>query len=207
MKKLTFALFLLIISGSIIPTNVFAQESKEIKTLFENGNPISKDDLGLFISPMFGFTQMDGGNTTLLNLRGGATFKNKIGVGAYYETSLNQINPQSETVQNVYMDFWSVGGFAEYSWNSSRLVHLTFPLFVGFGEVQMDNEIGNADLGESNFFKIEPSALIEVNIHRHIRFNAGVGYRFIGHMTYRNFNQSDISGLTGYAGFKFGIFR
>lgn len=68
-----------------------------------------------------------------------------------------------------------------------------------------NNEIGNAGLGEANFFQIEPSALAQLNLHRNIQFNVGLGYRFIGQMNYRNFNQSDISGLTGYAGLKFGI--
>lgn len=71
----------------------------------------------------------------------------------------------------------------------------------------MDNENGDAGLGEANFFQIEPSALLEVNLHKYVRFNIGAGYRFVGQMSYRNLNQSDISGLTGYVGLKFGLFR
>ena len=69
----------------------------------------------------------------------------------------------------------------------------------------MDNE--NVGLNESRFFQIEPSALLEVNLHKYVRFNIGVGYRVIENMNYRNFNQSDISGFTGYIGFKFGLFK
>lgn len=85
------------------------------------------------------------------------------------------------------------------------LFHVTLPLYIGFGEVQMDNENGEIDLSESNFFQIEPAALLEVNLHKYVRFNMGAGYRFVGEMDYRNFNQSDISGLTGYVGLKFGL--
>ncbi|MFT5595532.1 MAG: hypothetical protein ACI8QH_000313 [Flammeovirgaceae bacterium] len=71
----------------------------------------------------------------------------------------------------------------------------------------MDNENGETDLSESTFFQIEPAALIEVNLHKYARFNMGAGYRFVGEMNYRNFNQSDILGLTGYVGLKFGLFK
>jgi hypothetical protein len=78
---------------------------------------------------------------------------------------------------------------------------------MGYGEVQMDNEIGDVGLGEANFFQIEPSALLEINLHKNIRFNLGAGYRIVGQMNYRNFDQSDLSGFTGYAGLKFGLLR
>jgi len=44
-------------------------------------------------------------------------------------------------------------------------------------------------------------------LHKHIRFNAGAGYRIIGNMEYRNLNQSNLSGITGYVGLKFGLFK
>lgn len=70
----------------------------------------------------------------------------------------------------------------------------------------MDNNNGNAGLGEQSFFILEPSSLVEVNLHKHVRLNLGAGYRIIGEMNYRNMNQSDISGFSGIVGFKFGLF-
>ena len=150
---------------------------------------------------------MDGSGASLFNLRGGLSLKDKFSFGAYLSTSLNEIRPQSETLPNIYMDYWTVGGFAEYTLFSKKLVHLSFPLYVGYGEVQMDNEIGDVGLGESNFLKVEPSALLEINLHKYVRFHVGAGYRFVGSMNYRNLNQADLSGLTGYVGLKFGLFR
>lgn len=187
--------------------NSFAQDNQEAKTLFGSGNSINIKDLGFFVAPSYGLTQMDGSTTSLFNLRGGINLKDKVSFGAYFNTSLNQIRPQSETTPNVYMDYWTVGGFAEYTLFSKKVAHLTFPLYVGYGEVEMDNENGDAGLGEANFFQIEPSALLEINLHKYVRFNIGAGYRFAGQMNYRNFNQSDISGLTGYVGLKFGLFK
>ncbi|WP_209330434.1 hypothetical protein [Lunatimonas salinarum] len=205
MKKhlAAFALFLLTVTTTFM---VAAQSTTEPQTLFQKKDPINTEDLRVLIAPSIGFTQLDGANAALFNLRTGVTIKDQISLGAYFSTSLNDIRPQSETAPNVYMDYWTVGGFAEYTWNASKLVHLTFPLYLGYGEVQMDNEIGDAGLGEANFFQVEPSALVEVNLHRAVSFNAGAGYRIVGNMDYRNFDQSDISGLTGYIGLKFRLF-
>ncbi len=190
----------------VFQVNMFAQNNQKAKTLFGSGKSINKKDIGFFVAPSYGVTQMDGATTSLFNLRGGINLKDKFSFGAYFNTSLNEIRPQSETNQNVYMDYKTIGGFAEYTLFSKKVAHLTLPLYIGYGEVQMDNENGDAGLGEAKFFQIEPSSLLEVNLHKYIRFNIGAGYRFVGQMNYRNFNQSDISGLTGYVGLKFGIF-
>jgi hypothetical protein len=205
--KTTFFSRIVILCLVLSPNYLMAQDNSEAKTLFGNETSLDTKDLGFFVAPSFGFTQMDGGNASIFNLRTGVSLKDKIAFGAYFNTSINDIIPESETVPNVYMDYWSVGGFAEYTVLSKNLVHVSFPLYLGYGEVQMDNENGDSGLGEANFFQIEPSALLEVNLHKNVRLNVGAGYRFVGQMEYRNFNQSDISGLTGYVGLKFGVFK
>lgn len=202
------ALVTLLLFGLVLfVRSTSAQENTEAKTLFGNQKSISTKDLGFFVAPSYGFTQMDGSMTSLFNLRTGISLKDKIAFGAYFNTSINQIMPDSETQPDIYMDYWSIGAMTEYTIFSKKVFHFTFPLYIGYGEVQMDDELGDADLGEENFFQIEPSALLEVNLHKYVRFNLGAGYRFVGQMNYRNFDQSNISGLTGYVGLKFGLFR
>lgn len=192
---------------TMFQSDLFAQDNTEAKTLFGSENLMSLKELGFFVAPSYSFTQMDGSTTSIFNLRGGINLRDKFSLGAYFNTSLNKIRPQSETIPNIYMDYWSVGGLAEYTLLSKKVFHLTFPLYLGYGEVEMDSENGDSALGEANFFQIEPSALLEINLHKHVRLNAGAGYRFVGQMNYRNFDQSDISGLTGYIGLKFGLFK
>jgi hypothetical protein len=206
-KMMKKVFFLSLLACLLLGERAYAQESNETKTLLGDRAPVNTENLGFFVAPTFGITSMDGSSASLFNLRGGLSIQDKISVGAYFSTSLNEINPESETVQDVYMDYWTVGGFAEYTLLAKKVVHLTFPLFIGYGEVQMDNEVGDAGLGEANFFQIEPAALVEVNLHKNVRFNLGAGYRLVGQMDYRNFNQSQISGVTGYAGVKFGLFK
>lgn len=186
---------------------VSAQEATEKETLFSGENKIEWNNLGFFIAPSYGFTYLDQAPTSLLSLRGGISIKDQFTFGGYFNTSLNEVTSVSEILPNVYMDYWSVGGFAEYTLLSEKLMHVTLPLYFGYGEVQMDNEIGAAGLGEANFFQVEPSVMLEVNLHKFVRFNLGAGYRIVSEMNYRNFNQSDISGFTGYVGLKFGLFR
>jgi len=192
---------------TIVQSNISAQDNNEARTLFGSGNPFRMENLGFFVSPSFSVSQMDQATASLFNLRGGLNYNDRFTLGAYFNTSMNQIIPDSETIPNVYMDYWTVGGFVEFTLFPKNVFHVTFPLYVGYGEVEMDYVYGGVDLGEANFFQIEPSVLLELNLHRHVRFNIGVGYRVVGQMTYRNFDQSNISGLTGHIGLKFGLFR
>lgn len=204
MKKNSFSALLLfyLLFGQ---GNLFAQNESE--TLFGENGLINTSSLGFFLAPSYGFTQMDGSSSTIFNLRGGIGFKDKFSVGAYFNVSHNESIPQSETFPNVYMEYWTVGGFTEYTLLSKKIVHVTLPLYLGYGEVEMYNGNGQAELGKANFFQIEPSALLEVNLNKYFRFNIGAGYRIVGQMNYRNLNQADISGLTAYFGLKIGLFR
>jgi hypothetical protein len=204
MKTLKISILTIFFS---INATLSAQEEQETKTLLGNGPLFNTEEVGFFVAPTYGITQMDGSTTSLFNLRGGVSIKDRLTFGAYFSTSLNEINPESETIRGVYMDYFSFGGFTEYTILSKKLLHLTLPIYAGYGEVQMDNAAGDAGLGEATFFQLEPAAMLEVNLHKHIRINVGAGYRFVNNVEYRNFNQSDISGLTGYAGLKFGLFK
>jgi hypothetical protein len=185
-----------------------SQDVGDAQTLFGGNARFQMEDIGFAIAPSIGLTQLDGSTASLFNVRGGLNLNDVVTAGGFYSVTLNQTVPQSELVPGVYMDYWSAGVLLEYTLFAKRLVHLTFPFTAGYGEVQMDNEEGDADLGESNFFQVEPSALLEVNLFKHVRLNIGAGYRFVGPMNYRNFNESDISGqLTGYVGLRFGLFR
>lgn len=176
------------------------------RTLFGD-KAFSTQHLGFFVAPSLGFTQLDGAAASLLHVRGGVALNRKFSVGGYYSKSMNDVRSKSEPTPGVYLDYRSIGGFVEYTAFANRLVHLSFPLMLGWGEVEYDREDGPANLGEANFFQVEPSAMLELNLHKYIRVQGGAGYRFVGNMSYRNLTQSDISGLTAYIGLKIGLFR
>lgn len=201
MKGLFVSLFAVLLSMA-----VNAQEGSQPKTLLD-GKALSVSDLGFYVAPSIGFAQMDGGFAALGGGRFGLSLGKQWSFGFVGLASMNQIMPSSETMANVYMDYWATGGFVEYTLHANRLVHFTFPVSFAYGEVQMDNEMGFAGLGEANFFQVEPAALLEVNLHKYVRMHAGLSYRLVGEMTYRNLNQTDLSGLTAQLGLRFGLFR
>lgn len=190
----------------LISISLSAQEDQPKSTIFGESS-VNIEDLGFFIAPQFGITSLDEDPASLFHLRGGITLKDRFSLGAFFNTSLNEVFPESETVQNIYLDYWAVGGFFEYTLLANRAIHVSMPLMIGHGEVQMDDEMGNNSFGEANFLQIEPAVLLELNLHQNLRFNIGAGYRIVNSMSYRNFDQSDISGFTGYAGLKLDIFR
>lgn len=188
-------------------SSLLAQSDKSAETLFSQDNLIKAEDIGYFIAPSFAFTQLDGSMASLFHLRSGISLKDKFSIGAYYSISMNEIKPESETIPNTYMDFWTVGGFIEYTLFSKKLIHLSIPVYVGYGEVEMDEEVNDLDFNEEKFFQIEPTLLLEINLMNNLRFDVGAGYRIITDMNYRNFTQDEISGLTAHIGLKVGIFN
>jgi hypothetical protein len=87
------------------------------------------------------------------------------------------------------------------------LVHASIPLKLGYEQVEMDNEIGNIHLGGSNFMVVEPSALMEVNLHKYLKFDLGIGYRWISQLNCPNLNNSDNSGIVFRSGFRIVLFK
>lgn len=198
-----FSLVIFCLTGSYL----HGQDGPEAKTLFGKGNGVNTKKLGFNLAPALGYTRFDGSDAALFHLRGGINFSDRLTLGGYYSVSLNNVVPQSETIPNIYLDYWSFGFLAEPTLFAKKLVHVTLPVTLGYGEVQMDNEIGEAGLGEANFFQGEVALMLEANLIKQLRFNIGAGYRQLGSMTYRNMNQADISGPVFYIGLRAGLFR
>ncbi len=198
--------FLLVVCCLII-THVNAQEAPEAKTLFGKGNGINIKKIGFNVAPALGYTRFDGSDAALFHLRGGVTLNDRLTIGGYYAVSMNNVVPRSETIPNIYMDYWSFGGLIEPTLFAKKLFHVTLPITLGYGEVEMDNEPDDLNLGESNFFQAEAALMLEANLIKNLRLNIGAGYRQLGAMTYRNMTESDISGPTLYIGLRAGLFR
>ncbi|MEY4135087.1 MAG: hypothetical protein RL386_1437 [Bacteroidota bacterium] len=190
----------------LLQNHLTAQDTTRLQTLFGNGSRITLRDIGIFVAPTAGVTQIDGNNTIIFNFRSGFNFKDKFSIGGYF-SSTDELYPRNVNNTGTYMEYWTTGGFMEYTLSPKKLVHLTLPLFFGYGEVEMYPERRDDEYDEDNFFQIEPSALLEINLHKFVRFNVGAGYRFIGQINNPIFDQADFSGPTGYLGLKMGLFR
>lgn len=201
MKRLQTLVALALVA--LMPSRFSAQSGEQPSTMFGNAS----FETGLFLSPSLGAMNLESSSVLFLNVRGGVILEDRFSFGPFFQTSLNEIRLEGELTPNSYLDYWVVGGFAELTALSKKIVHITFPFFIGYGEVELDGERQELAYGESNFVQFEPSALVELNLHPNLRFNAGVGYRFLGSMTYRNLTSADFDGFTGFVGLKVGLFK
>ncbi|MCF1750841.1 hypothetical protein [Mariniradius sediminis] len=198
--KLRILILIVLLSTGILS----AQESQPRETLLGQN---SFKNVGFAVTAGVAGASFDGASVLVGMSRAGAVFSDKIGIGGFYNLSLNDFVPESETDPNTYMDFRWVGGYVEYTWRAHKKVHFTFPLLIGGAELELDREgPSSTQFGEANFLLVEPSALLELNLTKNIRLLAGAGYRFAGDFAYRSIESADISGFSGQIALKLGIF-
>jgi len=199
--KITFVAVLVFLSSVVSAQN-------NSQTLFEN-----TPEIGFYVSPGLQVGPVAGETAGFAAFKGGVTFAQQFTVGGMYSFSFNEFTPSVETDQDMYMDVQLGGLLLEYTLSPSKLFHFTFPLAVGAGEIQMDwkessPNYNNDMLSEDNFFFVEPGAMLEMNVAKYVRLNAGLTYRLVpGGVDYRSYDAADISGLTASFGLKFGIFE
>lgn len=183
-----------------------AQETPE--TLF--GNDVSFSKLGFFVNPGFQATQISNEGTGYFLFRGGLVFSDKLSIGGFYGTQINDIRPSSldnSLPPSAHIDSYMAGGFVEYTLFSSKLVHFTFPLALGMLEMEVDGEGRNFDYEEAKTFFLEPGAHVEVNLHRFARLHAGFGYRLMGTAIEQSAGVPGAgNSLTFQLGLKMGVF-
>jgi len=198
-----FPIGLALMLGNVL---TFAQTQK---TLFSD-----VEQVGFYLSPNMQLGSVAGETAVLASFKGAITFREKFAIGGMYSLSLNEFQPSTELVPDTYLDLRMGGLFVEYTLQPSKLVHLTFPVSVGAGEIQLDwtessSFYSTQDnfFGGDNFLFIEPGALLELNVFSYMKLNLGLTYRVVpGGVDYRGLEAGDISGLTGLLGLKFGLF-
>lgn len=170
---------------AFISNIVFAQSQSQ--TLFENTPKI-----GFYVSPGLKVGPVAGETAGFAAFKGGVTFAQQFTVGGMYSFSFSEFTPSAETDPDIYMDVQLGGLLLEYTLSPSKLFHFTFPLAVGAGEIQMDwkessPNYNNDVLSEDNFFFVEPGAMLEMNVAKYVRLNAGLTYRLVpGGVDYRS---------------------
>jgi hypothetical protein len=170
-------------------------------------NDFSLKKVGFMAEVNAGASSLSDATLGLMGLRAGAVFSDKLSVGGFYRFTFNNPVPSEENFPGNYTPFDSYGAFLEYTVMGNKAFHLTFPLYIGVGELDTDDEDFSPDFGESNFLVVEPGVMLEVNLLDNLRLNAGVLYGFTGNFNYRFWDQSDLQGLRFQMGLKAGLFR
>jgi hypothetical protein len=193
---------------STILLNSAAQTSEDVKTL--SGN--KKSHIGYFLTPYCQFGKIAGSNSVITGVAVGLAFQNNFSFNLKYKFIASEKTPNKEMDNRFYLDGQWFGVKFEYSLRPEKPVHLSFPLEVGTGEIELDlkdsYEIRNVTIprGDAWFANIEPGVAIEINLWKYMKINFTAGYRFVSDLTFRNLSEKDLIGFTYSAALKIGIF-
>jgi len=190
--------------------------------------------LGLAVAPEYQYLGAAGGYGQGYGASGMLIFNRRWSIGAA-AFGTRGFDPKLSDNSGLRMNYHAAGGILEFTPRPDRLVHLSFPLFLGAGMARLDSTgfRGNDHFdgpdghtgrdfadggrrGENAFFVAQPNVRVEMNLTRFARIYVGAGYRFAtgGSVSYPNasggtssLGTADLSGLSVQAGVKVGLFE
>jgi hypothetical protein len=219
MKKISLAIML-----ALFATALFAQDEKsnttgdDMNTLFGKGNNTT---VGWFVGPTGGYTRFCSSDVALAGIEAGMVINHHFTIGltgtgvanSDYLTYNNIVDTASVRLEGCY------GGLLlEYTLFPKSVIHVTFPLMIGGGQMsyittngneswdEEGSDCDNRKIDEDNFFVVEPGVKAEINILKFMRFGVGVSYRYTPDLDMINTSSSFINNFTASASLKFGKF-
>jgi hypothetical protein len=129
-----------------------------------------------------------------------------IGGGGYSSLVDIETNAISDNDRPLYLEIYYGGGELEYIHNSDKLVHWTIHTLFGSGSAKLKEHAPDKTMETDQFFLLEPSFNMDLNITSWFRLGAGVSYRLALGLDMDIISSSDISGPSGQIIFKFGSF-
>lgn len=131
---------------------------------------------GWFVAPTFTSSRFAGSLAYSPGIRAGVFLNRKLSVGlAAHAIGNDDSYFEGEPVRNV----GTYGGLLlQYAVQPHRLLHATIESTLGSGRWCVEiSEERDGCMGR-NFLVFEPAANVELNVAKHVRIAAGVGYRF-----------------------------
>lgn len=184
-----------------------AQDNIQSKTVFGN----DKLHVGYYLSPSLQVGNFAGSTAVLPGVAAGVILNNSMSLELKYKFTISENTPAGVEDQFYLHGQW-IGFRGEYSIKPEKQVHVSFPLEVGIGEIELDikdayeNQSITIPTGDALFANIEPGVAIEVNLWKYLKINFSGGYRFVSNIAFRNVAGKDLMGFTFSAGFKIGVF-
>lgn len=213
-------LFTFVYSGNAQKSDsTISGEKKEMKTLI-NAN-LGLKSWGLSLSPyaQFGQPGRQTGISALFHIN------NTWAIGA---TGMSSMHNRDRNMMDPKPDQRFGGLHLEYTPKANSLVHLSFPLIIGMVAQERPLDLTTANPLQQTYpqptglpypnrtdrdgarwdnldksFGIQPGINLEVNLFKYAKLFGGVNYRF----AFGKNSNSDIQGVSGQFGFKFGVFN
>lgn len=193
MKRL-FLLFL----GIYFVLGLKAQEETDIQTLFGD----RQIRISGFGGPFMNFSLIDGKFAHLMG-GGGGILINDFFFGGYGIGLTNSIGYGNSSDE---LGFGHGGFWLGYNFISKKLIHPSFHVQLGWGNITQRMPSGGPVSKGDNIFVIIPTLELEVNITKYFKISAGGNYRFIAFVDDENYTETDFISPGAFLGFKFGWF-
>lgn len=175
--------------------------AQETNSLFKDVKPQVKNwSLELQASGQYG--RLDQSDALYGLVKAGLAFNPKWSAGLWGNMSVNNIRPVSEPTANTYLDYRAAGLYTRFSPWANKTFHLSFPLSLGGGEIELDGDEGDIEAGEAYFALIEPGVLLEVNLFPNLALHTGATYRLSSDVSYRNLPTGSLNGVQAQLGLR-----
>jgi hypothetical protein len=162
---------------------------------------------GGFGGPVLKITPINGKTGVLIGGRGGWIINHAfiLGGGAYglvTNIAADTPGPGGEP----YIEFGYGGVELEYVHQWDKLLHLSFGLLIGGGEVGCRQANGSNSGDSQSFFTMEPWVNGNLNVTGFFRISVGISYRWVTGANSPAASDSDLSGVAGILLLRFGSF-
>jgi len=194
MKKTFIVLFVFLISITL-----YADEETLISSDMQHGG---------FGGFGFRVTSLNG-QTVVMSGGGGAWLINSrffIGGSGYSNMSDDIKAPVPLESEQVFMNINYGGLNLGYVFNPDKLYHVTIDALIGQGNINYSQRNSDKHWKSDNFFVLEPSVNLELNVVRWCRIAVSASYRLVNDVEIQNLQNNDINGLSAGVSFKFGKF-
>ncbi len=167
-----------------------------------------RKDISPMLSPTIQLTELVKVLKPVPGLKAGVILNKNITFGAVYNFTIK--DQQLPVVKgNGSMGMKWGGLLFEYTLWPLQNVHLTLPLSVGMGQLNLTDTIsvpGVRITGSPLFIFAEPGLAFEFNIWKYAKLDIGGGYRYTNNAT-ELIKNYDLSGFSFNASLKFGLFN
>jgi hypothetical protein len=202
----------------LFSSDIMAQENQnEYRSIFNKkaDQKVSHGGYGAF---GVGYTEIDGKEALLLNVKGAWVINHHIALGLAGTGFFNNLDKSSNTNEH-YLGGGYGGFYFEPIIFPKSPMHLSFPILIGAGGItsiphnywglDWDNVHGGYDYDV--FFVVEPGVELEFNMVKFFRIAVGASYRLTNGvvLNYSADNAVPVGALDGfnfYLNFKFGKF-
>jgi hypothetical protein len=184
----------------------------EMQTLFGN----NEFSFGGFGGPRVAYSQFNSKDIWLVGGLGAAVVNHSFFFGGGGYGIVN--SPYFANVDNsngAYLE----GGYGGFLFGAfirpNKIVHLSIPILIGGGSLMYsDIPFSNSQnhntnthiIDQSQFFVIEPSVEVELNVVRFLRIAAGVSYRYASNLNLVDTPNDSFNSFSGSVTLKFGRF-